>query len=380
MNRPGAISYSATPSRDFIAPLEGLRGVAVGIVMLSHLGLGDVFPGEFGVNVFFLISGFLITRLLLDEQARSGRIRLGAFWMRRVLRLYPALLGLVVLGGGIYAAMGGWLSVGQVAAALLYMTNFAQIYWVNYATHLPGVFHPFSVLWSLAVEEHFYLLYPTLVLLVGGRRGRLAGLLLGLIIAGAIWSDMVWHITAPALREERVLLGTDTRISAILAGALLATLLGTSLGPRLLRWLGGPWAAALAIALLLASLLLRNPDFRGTWRFSVQSVGLFIGVGALLYAPWLGFARRLLSHRVALWAGRWSYSLYLWHPIAKLLVMGAVPAWAQAAEMEHYGLGWFAIGLPVSLLLSCLFAGLSYRFVEAPVLALRRRWGAVAAM
>ena len=149
--------------RFYIPSLDGIRGLAVLLVFVAHCNLAHVVPGGFGVTVFFFLSGYLITSLLRDEYERTSRIALGRFWVRRALRILPPMY--IVLGLSIAAGAAGLVSADirlqAVVAQMLHLTNY-------YSIHLGEVHFPpgTGIFWSLAVEEHFYLLYPPLLVLL----------------------------------------------------------------------------------------------------------------------------------------------------------------------------------------------------------------------
>src|SRR5450755_2042694 len=211
--------------------LDGLRAVAVLAVIAYHLGLGWAPGGLLGVGVFFTLSGYLITDLLLAQWARGGR-QLGDFWLRRARRLLPGLfLMLVVVTVWVSVADRSQMPTvrGQVGAATVYVSNWWQIsQHVSYFARF-GPPSPLNHLWSLAVEEQFYLFWPWLLLLgvhfVRERRRpiavrpRLAGVTLILALASAVEMAVLYH---PTFDPSRVYDGTDTRAFALLIGAALA--------------------------------------------------------------------------------------------------------------------------------------------------------------
>ena len=156
----------------YLPALDGLRAVAILLVVLSHLDLGRIVPGAFGVTLFFFISGYLITRQLLGGMARHGRLDFKGFYLRRCLRLMPQAVTYIVAAGLVYSALGGRITAAGWAAALLYGANGYDLV-AHYGPTLPGVRHPFNILWSLAIEEQFYLLWPVALVLL--RPGAGAG-------------------------------------------------------------------------------------------------------------------------------------------------------------------------------------------------------------
>lgn len=377
------LGYSAAPSFSYMPALDGFRAFSVMIVLFSHIGFKSFIPGVFGVTVFFFISGFLITRQLLAEQADRGQIALGAFYVRRLIRLYPALLVMIVIGSACFIWWGGHISTGQVMAAVFYYTNYFERIG-DYQGTPAGMYHPFGPLWSLAVEEHYYLVYPGLVFLIGVWRMRLLWVLVSVITAVTLWRLHIALECASAAQacigdgqDLRILQSTDTRIDSILYGALLAVALGSRIAGPVMRLLQPRAVFGLGLLLLLTSFAYRAPLFRDSLRFTVQGIGLFLVVGGSLFSLRLAWVRRLLSLKPCLLLGRWSYSLYLWHSIVLLFVVAPFdPAgWEPALTYGMRDLEWDLIGAPITTVLSIAVAWLSYRYVETPMLALRRRFG-----
>ncbi len=375
----------------YLPALDGLRAMAVLLVVASHAGLERVVPGGLGVTVFFAVSGFLITRQLVAQHRRCGRVGLGGFYRRRLLRLVPAWSVYVVLAGGAFVLAGGRIGAGGWAAALGQGANYFQLV-SGYRSALPGVRHPFNILWSLAVEDHFYLLWPALLLacLGRGRPGWALGLCLaacGLVLGWRLWlmGDCFGALPGawaclriednPAFRYNRLYLATDTRLDSIAWGAVPALLLALrpAWGARLATMRVLP---ALALAVLAASLalggawagrlpgavgaVLGGPVGREALRFTVQGAALAVLVPAVALTThrW----RRALEGRAALLVGRASYSIYLWHWGAFALADGLA---------ARGGAAWLAMALPLAAGLSAA----SFLGIERPMLRARRRAG-----
>jgi peptidoglycan/LPS O-acetylase OafA/YrhL len=359
--RPGSISRVVSTA-DYLPVLDGLRAVSILLVVVSHLGLDHVVPGALGVTLFFFISGFLITRQLAGGLALHGRIDFAGFYLRRALRLMPALLVYAGITGLAYVAAGGRISPAGWMAALFYGANYYDL-WAGYRTILPGVRHPFNILWSLAIEEHFYALWPASLALLWRGRYALAGAVT-LCAVVLIWRLWLWDVCfvpgAPAVcgpenpnplwRFNRLYLATDTRIDSMAWGAILALKPGPGTGVR----------AAGGATLLALSFALPGALGRHVMRPSVQGLAL-LGI-----VPWLlhGETRlhRTLRSAPARLIGRLSYSLYLWH-------------WAAlgvADRLFHrFSMPWVLVAVPLSALLACA----SYYGIERPMLGVRRRFG-----
>ena len=363
---------------DYVPSLDGMRAISILLVFLAHFGFG-IAPGIFGVTIFFFISGYLITGLLLTELSGSGTIALGAFYVRRMLRLFPALLVMAAVSAVVFPLIGGIMTVGDMVGALLYLANYWPSLTGGFDAGTPHGIHPFAVLWSLAVEEHYYLVFPMLCLLFGGRTLRFAAIILGLIVVVTVWR---FHVAAgcavsgcPNLWIEHA---TDTRADSIFYGALLATLMASPWQPRVLAATANVPAFAAGMLLLLASLLIRDPWFRDTWRFSVQGIGLFLAVPAILNCGSLLVVRHALSLRPVLLVGRWSYSLYLWHWVVASVCSMVLPVWLWMPVIEPHAFppAWWMLRvfLPAAVA-SLSLAAASYYGVERPMVRLRRRFG-----
>ncbi len=309
-------------SRRYIPALDGLRALAVTAALLFHAG---VLQGGFlGVDLFFVVSGFLITGLLLDESVGSGRVRLGRFWGRRIRRLAPALLA--VLGViQLWAHYGASPAMAQTttkqsAWSLIYLNNWFALfgnvgYWGATATKTP-----LNHLWSLAIEEQFYLVWPVLLALAVRLRHRrrdrertIVWIAAVAIVASAAWQ---WW-AADRFGANRAYLGTDARAGALFIGCLLAVLVRrVTAKPSAARPDRRAWNAAVAAAVLWLGVSWVTADLgRATlyhgWLVSCSAAaGVVVIAVALQPSAWY---TRVLSTRPLVWIGKRSYSLYLWH-------------------------------------------------------------------
>ncbi|WP_166784097.1 acyltransferase family protein [Cryobacterium suzukii] len=347
------------PRTGRLAGLDGLRALAVIAVAIYHFFPATLPGGFIGVDVFFVISGFLITGLLVSEHTRTGRISLRRFWQRRARRLVPPLIPVVLFSCTIAFLIGGDVLVG-LGAQLVGATTFGYN-WVSIA----GDASYFSAnqppllrnLWSLAVEEQFYLVWPLLllaVLLIRRARLRLA-LVTTLFVASALWMGLLYQ---PGADPTRVYYGSDTHSFGLFAGAALALLLRRPSGqrnelPRLRPWLGG--AAVLAI---VAFALWLPEDGTATYRGGLVAVSLATAV-----AIWAGVRGgqfgRLLDAAPLRYLGERSYGIYLWHWPVLVLVQLLWPASSPAGSLLPIGL--------VSTVITLAMAGMSYRWLELPI-------------
>lgn len=339
-----------------VPALDGLRAASVLIVMVSHAGLGWLVPGGFGVTMFFFISGFIITTLLIREHDKSGRIDIRGFYFRRALRLYPALFAFVVAIVLAYALFAEKPGLTGVAGGFLYFMNYLVIF-------RPGEVLPHgNHLWSLAVEAHFYLLYPWLFARCGANLGRLAAALsFACLAALAVRAGAAWAIADKAFVYEYAYQASEARLDSIAFGALCAALLHRPRGDRAARLLTHPATVAAGLALLALTLLVRNPVFRDTLRYSLQGVALMPLIAACVLGARFGWVRGWLNAPLLVLLGAWSYSLYLWHPA--VFALGPHLAGSQTPGLA---LGW---------LMAFAAAAASYAWIETPMLRVRRQFG-----
>jgi peptidoglycan/LPS O-acetylase OafA/YrhL len=309
----------------YVRALDGIRGIAILLVISSHY-FGLPGGGPLGVGLFFVLSGFLITTLLLEEHHESGTVRLAGFYARRARRLFPALAVLLV----VYAAVTGAFKV--VAMAGLYTGNF----FLAFRDPSPLANTALSHLWSLAQEEQFYFVWP-LLLLILLRSRRALWIVAGLTLAFMAYRGV--YISVADVSVNRTY-APDMHSDWLLAGAVLA------FARR--RGFAASEPVAIAGFVILFAGVVVNP-WTPSW-FVWQAPIFLAGCTALVavaYSPTQ--MRGLLSTRPLVWLGRISYSLYLWH----------VPVYAVLSYKHPL----------VALLLSIAVAWLSYAYVEQPLRA-----------
>jgi peptidoglycan/LPS O-acetylase OafA/YrhL len=355
--RPQPLAASA---KGYVPVLDGLRAVSISMVLLCHLVPHDSVSGysrflasvcgSTGVSIFFVISGYLITTLLIKEEERTGRIHLRDFYVRRILRIFPAFylfLAVVVLLD--VAGLVEHAPFHNYAACLLYVRNF---FGRGYET---------SHLWSLSIEEQFYILWPSLLILVAARR-RLT-LVAAIIGAVCLWRSFLvvsGRVSSSALQDAALYMRTDLRIDTILAGCALALLSKTIWFLRMNALiLSRPWVFWIACPSLVGWLLLaRHIPYSAGVEGTVSALLIVVLLNWFLHNDGSWHAR-ILQTPPALFLGKLSYSLYLWQQ----LFLG--PRSARLSAVREF---------PVNLSLTLLVAIASYFLVEKQFLAIKDRF------
>jgi peptidoglycan/LPS O-acetylase OafA/YrhL len=347
------------------AELDGLRALAVTAVILFHCDITDVFnAGFFGVDVFFTISGFIITAMLLREYRSDGSFDFSNFYFRRIKRLQPPVLGLIAI-----AFVGTWIIsklalqkfVADAPAGLVFLSNWWQI--VDKQDYFDTTPHVLRHLWSLAVEEQFYFVWPPVMYLIlkwGGP--KVAG---GLALLGAVastaWMWYLYLLNADAIDQHRIYLGTDTHAMGLLIGAALACFWNPYQPREPGRWarLGWRSAALAALVLLGAMAITMNTSHPWLYRgaFLLVSVLTCIVIFTVMADPAF-IVSAILRTRPVQWIGSRSYSLYLVHWL--------VFVWMRLLDHGNFA-DWRVLvsGLAVVMIASELM----YRCVEMPAKA-----------
>lgn len=350
--------------RRYITGLDGIRAIAVIMVLAYHLKLALFKSGFLGVTVFFVLSGYLITGILISEVEEEGTIDLKNFWLRRIRRLVPAVMSMAVVIIFVSAVVNRIIftkGCKDFLASVLGFNNWWQIFNKVSYFEAAGVPSPFTHCWSLAIETQFYLIYPLILLgiykLVKSRgegrakRGLLfAGVTLLLALISVILMIVLFD---PQQDASRVYYGTDTRAFSLLFGALLAILWKYQMVPRRLSASVNMVLGSVSFAVLLVMTIAINGS-SNFWYRGGQFFGTILTV-LMVYAvsgrkTWLS---RFLSNPVLKWIGDRSYSIYLWHyPIILLISKGIKASW------------WITL---IEIVLSVVLAELSYRFIETPI-------------
>ena len=384
------------PKSRYIPALDGLRTLAVVAVVLYHLNLTWAQGGLLGVTIFFVLSGYLITRLLLNEIAKTGRIDLKSFWIRRIRRLFPAVVTVVVVTCALCTVFNHVMLTKMrpdILPSLLFFNNWWQIMQdVSYFNAL-GDPSPLTHFWSLAIEEQFYLIWPPLLFAMVSMhvsKPNTRRVVLGLAAVSALAMMVLYN---PATDPSRVYYGTDTRVFSLLLGAWMAFIPDRDLAPaRLVRHLGLDrlagaakhgkskgdtaeaattkpselarfWSSPASIDLMgvvgLVGLAAMVALTNGYTAFQYRGGTLLCSILTLMVITACvqpqGMVARALAAEPLVWIGKRSYSIYLWHyPL--LLLMNPV-ANINDTPWWHYIL---------QVLLVVAVAECSYRFIETP--------------
>ena len=352
-------SETAAPFRLGYRPaLDGVRGIAIIAVLAVHthhiFGWSILKGGNVGVDIFFVLSGFLITALLIEEWQGSGEISLKGFYWRRVLRLVPALLIvlaiLYLLADFVLPATEAADTRRSIPVAFFYASDFALAF---FQFHLGALQHT----WSLAIEEHFYLVWPLFLmaaLKLGASRRRLVVITLTLALASAVHRAVLHQLGALPVRTYY---GIDARADGLLIGCAAGMCVCWGfLRARSLK----PWVVP-AVALIVTLMLATNyaTPFMHLGGFALLAMAAAAVIGWVVMAP-SSYLQRFLEYDPLVWVGRISYGLYLWHyPIFKVGSLLKV--------------GWvlqLLIALTATFAITCL----SYYLIERPVLKLKRRF------
>lgn len=353
MKNPPDIHNKEIPS------LDGWRAIAIAIVFLSHAGLGSVIPGGLGVTIFFFLSGYLITTLLCAEFVRHSTVSIANFYARRAFRLLPPLfvtLSITYTLTYVGLLKGGY-SVQGFLAQLLYFANYYALFWDTYNTTPAGT----GIFWSLAVEEHFYFVFPIVFIVLFSRKSseRLVFSLLAICVLVLVWR--FYLVIGANVLEDRTYYSTDTRIDSIVYGCLLALICNpmqaniSSSQSKLMAFV----IFFGAIILIILSVVYRNPVFRETARYSVQGLALApIFFYSIRYCNYFLF--KPLNWPWVRQIGIYSYSIYLIHFILlENLHTVSLPQW---------------VSVIIAMVFSLIYAIAIDRFVDRKLRQLKSRF------
>jgi peptidoglycan/LPS O-acetylase OafA/YrhL len=351
------VSASAQAGRGFHLPsLDGIRALAALMVFASHAGMGHVSPGGFGVTIFFFLSGYLITTLMRREFEQTGRLDLGAFYLRRVYRILPPLY-LVLAVIAVISLMFGWYQMTTIGGVISLLLQYSNYFILEHGGNplLPAT----GTFWSLAIEEHFYLVFPLLYLWAARRftRQGTALIFVAICVAALTWRCIL--IFALGADSDRTYLATDTRIDSLLFGCIMGVWMNPALDAEPFSTRRSKFLMlSIGLLLLLAGFAIRDEGFRSTLRYTLQGIGLFPLFWLVVRHPeWPLF--RVLNTAPARLLGAISYVFYLSHLL-----------WLSVANTL---LTPGPLAAAVALLLTLIFSYIVYRTVELPFARLRHR-------
>ena len=355
-----------------IPGLDGIRAFSVGLVMVAHAGFGHIIPGGLGVTIFFVLSGFLITNLLISEWENSGALSIRNFYVRRYLRLTPELYLylLFVVAAGLILSNINWM---DVIAPAFYFANYAKIFKWTSETSLFPVGH----FWSLAIEEHFYIVMPAAYYLTRKSPFRFVFLALLYIILVPFYRVYAFENFAieriSYANSVYTYVATESRIDSLLIGCAMAIVCRYRFA-KVSTFVSKTWPILLfaSIASMLLALAIRSHEFRSTYRYSLQNISIILFMFFLFFSQFGAFIIGLLDVPVLKLLGRLSYGMYIWHlaPCNYLRSMGDYVGVGN-------GYGTLVANVIIVFIVTIPIAWLSERYALAPFQALRRKFGSV---
>lgn len=349
------------PSNRRVPGLDGLRALSILMVLLGHFFFSGRGGGAaLGVYIFFSISGFLITRLLFLEFSRFGRVSVSAFYCRRFFRLVPVLvvyIGMVVVVQILHSEE---VPLIEVFAVFLYFTNYLMS-WLAMAGQEVSL--PIGVLWSLAVEEHFYFIMPLFFVLARSSPIKMVRFSLVVIVFALVarvvyvelWPDVIGRLISYR--------NSETRIDSIAFGVLVAGMCELHGGRRILKYFCSDLALIVGVCFFLIAATLPGVIYKETLRFTLVSAGTVPILCSIVFGCPRGWIQRVSNSMLASWIGRLSYSLYVWHGgvVFFLCAIGFSPDFVKDSGV-------------LKLFSTFLLAIASYFIVERPALAVGHRF------
>ncbi|MEO9946952.1 acyltransferase [Paraglaciecola sp.] len=366
MSKKEAPNYKMEPKLHktfYIPSLNGIRALAFILVYLSHVGLGHIIPGGFGVTVFFFLSGYLITTLLRMEYEKTSSISLKHFYLRRTYRIFPPMY-ITLFVGVLFSIVGLSSKEFDTAGLIAQMLHFTNYYLILVGSD--GLVPSTSIYWSLAIEEHFYLVFPLALLsLIKGRSYQsIAAVLTCLCVLVLVWRCIL--VMVFDVGHDYIYHASDTRLDSLIFGCILG-LWGNPMLEKnsFLDQQGSTLKMSLIIltccGAILFCFLFRNEVFRETFRYSIQGIALFpLFYYAIKQSHWKIFS--ILEYAPIKWIGILSYTLYLSHLLA-LSLAGSI-LWDNPSPI---------LKACIAFLIALLFSVVMYKFVEKPFARLRKR-------
>lgn len=356
VTQPGP-SKPVSTGRTNIPGLDGIRGLAVLTVFIFHAEILPHVPGELATTVFFFLSGFLITTLFQREWKKTGTIDLGNFYFRRALRIFPPLYIVLALAAIAYhwGHVGHQVIPWKAAGNFFQYTNYALAFSQDTGGFLPGMI----LLWSLAVDEHYYLFWAPFMRFGQAKLSRAAmvRIVVSVCVAALLWRMFLIHHIGDA--TFRVSMASDTRLDSILWGALLALWCNPANEPARAGWLVKPWVIAIGAVLALGPSFTGNDTFKSTWGYTLEAIGFFPLFAAAIFNGGKGWLK-FLHWRPLLWMSRISYSFYLF-------------SWFMLSVCHRFIHGSNLVIVGPAFVAALTLASCMHLTVERPLMALRKR-------
>ena len=347
----------------YVAYLDGFRGYAILLVMLSHFHFVQMDVAYLGVTLFFYVSGLLITKLLIAEYNKNSTVSLKNFYIRRVFRLYPALLFMLVVSIVVILLYNYSIIWSDILSGLFYFTNYYLVYFSPDLTDTHYLLTS-KILWSLSVEEHFYLFFPFLfVLFYSSKSKKLAFLVSFLLVAFLVIRIMVAYSGRNGTEIfQETYYTTHCRADSILYGCLSALLLYQFEQRFYQRLLSSYMIFLISLGLLAFSLIYNDFFFQTTFKYTLQGISFALMIPSFAILFQKGIVYSIVANKVFVFIGKLSYSLYLFHWVALKVAN---------LQYEPATLKWYLVVIPLTIILSLL----SYYGIEKPFLSLRKKFG-----
>jgi peptidoglycan/LPS O-acetylase OafA/YrhL len=343
-----------------IPALDGVRALAVFLVVFYHFGF-DAVPGDVGVTIFFVLSGFLITTLLLKENDRTGTVRFSAFYRRRMLRIFPAFYAYWLISVGITILRKRPMDWGPTISAFFYASNYYLGLVRGHSEHF------LAHTWSLAIEEQFYLLWPCVFWLLRKDLKRLTWALAAIIVTVWIYRAalcLAFNVTASYLYHA-----FDTRADHLMIGCLTAVLVKRGALRGFIRAAcASSWLPAIASVLLAVAIFLPIPGHQNQYKFAVSYAIQPVLIALLILQLVVLSDTRAwgwIENPALKFLGRISYPIYLWQALTLATARRLTEAFPVVVQLA------FAVAVTIAV------AWASYQFVEKPFLKMKDREGAV---
>ncbi|WP_414045210.1 acyltransferase family protein [Macrococcus equi] len=346
--------------KQYFPGLDGMRAIAVVAIIIFHLNPKWLPGGFLGVDTFFIISGYLITTLLIKEYEIKQTINLAHFWYKRIKRLLPPVLFMmfIVVQYIIFFDRELLYQIKKdMLAALFYVSNWWYIFdGLDYFQSLEP--RPLKHLWSLAIEEQFYLFFPFILLLLFKFMKKKSKIFIVFFVVSIISMAIMWILFNPSLSISRIYFGTDTRLQTLLLGAMLALIWPAyklkEHPPKYVVWFIDV-IGLIGFLFLIRSFFVFTEHSASVFQGGLYVLGIFTLLFIMASVHPETFISKVLSLPVLTWIGRYSYSLYLWHyPIIVLMqshfIQGQIPWYVHI----------------FSILLTVIMAVISYHFIEQP--------------